>query len=550
MEKGERARNWARQRVSLKLRLPLLRALRAWQNLRDSIPFHRVGELEFPVVASVECPLKTTSDPAERMLELGKIQNLRLIARKLNGLVIPKDSVFSFWRQVGPLTRAGGYVPGRQIEAGCVVPAIGGGVCALTNLLYEAAVKAGFEIVERHPHTVRPQGANLNRPDATVAWNHLDLRIRHSETWRLEVRLDSERLYVTLRSLGTVRPQKVLLPMWRPTAESCETCGEAGCEGKRMLVPYRASSPIALLDSLRPEFAGMLTGTIILTGHRKLGSEFRTVKRAWWTGVRGALRQRQLAHQGAERQKGLILGQRELAAALAKLVPIEAEHLFVDGVLLPHLYKLGALGGRTYDVLLTRLPIASLHRVLDEAAKRYPERTSLADFRADRELVAAETEALVGASRIYTAHAAVGEEFPARSELVPWPNSETPSWTPGKAILFPGPAIARKGAFEVREVARRLGLPVILLGRNLEAFEFWDGVELLPPGDEWLTGAAVLVQPAWIEDRPLRLLSALAAGCPVVATSNCGLVSQKGLTLVPPGDPDALEAAVRAAIDA
>jgi hypothetical protein len=40
---------------------------------------------------------------------------------------------------------------------------------------------------------------------------------------------------------------------------------------------------------------------------------------------------------------------------------------------------------------------------------------------------------------------------------------------------------------------------------------------------------------------------ALAAGVPVIATSACGLAPQAGLTIIPPDNPGALIAALRAA---
>ncbi|MEI9887384.1 MAG: hypothetical protein WDN08_12955 [Rhizomicrobium sp.] len=47
-----------------------------------------------------------------------------------------------------------------------------------------------------------------------------------------------------------------------------------------------------------------------------------------------------------------------------------------------------------------------------------------------------------------------------------------------------------------------------------------------------------------LEDAPRRLLVALASSVPVIATAACGLPAQDGLTLVPPGDADALIAAL------
>ena len=55
-----------------------------------------------------------------------------------------------------------GYVIGREIRQGCMIPSIGGGICQLTNALSRVAHSAGMEIVERHSHT-RPSGGLLHR---------------------------------------------------------------------------------------------------------------------------------------------------------------------------------------------------------------------------------------------------------------------------------------------------------------------------------------------------------------------------------------------------
>jgi hypothetical protein len=58
------------------------------------------------------------------------------------------------------------------------------------------------------------------------------------------------------------------------------------------------------------------------------------------------------------------------------------DHACVAQSLLPHLWRDGALGGRTFDVLMTRLPLRVLHARLDEAWMRKPDRKSLCEFRA------------------------------------------------------------------------------------------------------------------------------------------------------------------------
>src|SRR4051794_1146991 len=94
-----------------------------------------------------------SSAPKERKLMLGKVHNLRLAARALDGIVVPAGTVFSFWKQVGRATVSRGFAVGRELREGCLIPTIGGGLCQISGALYVAALEAGLEIVERHAHS-------------------------------------------------------------------------------------------------------------------------------------------------------------------------------------------------------------------------------------------------------------------------------------------------------------------------------------------------------------------------------------------------------------
>jgi len=61
-------------------------------------------------------------------------------------------------------------VPGRQLREGCLFPAIGGGLCQLSNALYDVSLQAECEIVERHPHSrIVPGSAAARDRDAAIA---------------------------------------------------------------------------------------------------------------------------------------------------------------------------------------------------------------------------------------------------------------------------------------------------------------------------------------------------------------------------------------------
>ena len=258
--------------------------------------------------------------------------------------------------------------------------------------------------------------------------------------------------------------------------------------------------------------------------------------------------------QGAALRTAEQIGAERIAARLSRLLTPDITKAIVAQSLLPFLWRGGHLGGREVEVLMTRLPIGELHARLDRALAAHPERKTLGDFRAPQGLAEAEAEALAYATRIVTPHAEIARLFPEKAIILDWRQSSAPPVIHparvSRRIAFPGPTVARKGAYEVREAARALGLEIVLLGSELEGPGFWDGVktqklDAASSAGRWLDEVAVVVQPAIAEDRPRHLLTALAAGIPVVATAACGLAPQPGLTIVPAGDLGALIAALR-----
>ena len=82
-----------------------------------------------------------------------------------------------------------------------MMPAVGGGLCQLSNALYDAALPAGCQIVERHAHSGPcPGSAAAAGRDATVAWNYVDLRFVRPTRLLRSVRLDRRDLSISLRA--------------------------------------------------------------------------------------------------------------------------------------------------------------------------------------------------------------------------------------------------------------------------------------------------------------------------------------------------------------
>lgn len=204
-------------------------------------------------------------------LEAGKRHNVRLAATAFHGVVIAPDRPLSFWRTLGPATAARGFAWGMELRSGCAVPAIGGGLCLVSNALFALAVELGWRILERHGHSMA-----LGDPsalDATVAFPHVDLRIAprtgtavldvtvRGDVLVVAVRHDAPTLRIELESAqtddGQVRDTQIRRRVWHELAlledrlivndhqripaalRTCLDCGETACHA-RVTIPESA----------------------------------------------------------------------------------------------------------------------------------------------------------------------------------------------------------------------------------------------------------------------------------------------------------------------
>ena len=149
--------------------------------------------------------VRAGGDPA---LEDGKRTNLSLAAPHFHGLVVSPQRPLSFWGALGRVSAALGYRHGMELRGGCIVPTIGGGLCLLSNELFRAGVLLGWDILERHGHTLQAVPPPDDLPwgmDATVFWPHVDLRVApaRGEQW-LGVTVIADELRIEVRSAEPV----------------------------------------------------------------------------------------------------------------------------------------------------------------------------------------------------------------------------------------------------------------------------------------------------------------------------------------------------------
>jgi hypothetical protein len=562
------------QAIVFHLKASLLRLRRAYRDrFLDPIRSYSCSNalIHHPTIAESVTPLWTSQETAEQNLMAGKIENLRVAVRRIHGVEVPPGGVFSFWAQLGRPTRQRGYVNGRELRQGCIIPNVGGGLCQLSNALYSAALDAGLTIVERHAHTQVVPGSLAERDrDATVFWNYVDLRFQSDSPLRIEAFLTQNSLVVRFK--GTQSPialppqqsvhQQAVQPSHAP--KSCQTCGVTNCFRNAPLHLDRPFGKAAyLVDEYWAEFDRYLQDHRQSTDLLQVplnGKRWKKANYAWdQTGfgesrsalnftLERAIACRSLPTQGSSRQQTLLHFDAKLAQQYAAL-PYDVLHLTVMQNLLPFLWQAGTLGGRTYDVLMTRLPLSVLQQRLDRAHRHYPQSATLADFRSPIELVAAEEQALRSARSILTPHREIAALFPEKAILLDWqlPQLKTQPRS-GDRILFPASTLGRKGAYELRTVAQDLGLELTVLGRELEGEGFWQGVTVHGALDNPLDEVSLVVLPAYVEPQPRLLLRAIAAGIPVIASAACGLENVPGVTTIPTGNVEALRTVMQSAI--
>ncbi|HEU0031346.1 MAG TPA: VanW family protein [Kofleriaceae bacterium] len=215
-----------------------------------------------PIAHQLRIPIARAG--ADARLEAGKRHNVKLAATAFHGVAITPARPLSFWRTLGPATEARGFSWGMELRSGCAVPAIGGGICLVSNALFAIATELGWRILERHGHSMAL--GNPHALDATVAFPHVDLVVAprtgtaildasvRGDVLVLVVHHDAPKLRVELdRSQhddGTTRDTTIRRRVWRELElvedavvvddhqripaelRTCLDCGQTACHAR------------------------------------------------------------------------------------------------------------------------------------------------------------------------------------------------------------------------------------------------------------------------------------------------------------------------------
>lgn len=193
-----------------------LLADKTWGRIADAVRSN-VGRVEVAVKKEPSTVSHWNLVPASFAVELSRVStplggsdaarvnNIRLAAGKLNGLILLPGDSFSFNEVIGPRTVERGYQPAPEIVNQELVEGVGGGICQVSTTLYNAALLGGMKIQYRRNHSM-PLGYVPLGQDATVYYDTIDLRFRNDLDFPVAIVSGIKDWHVWIALLGKEKP--------------------------------------------------------------------------------------------------------------------------------------------------------------------------------------------------------------------------------------------------------------------------------------------------------------------------------------------------------
>lgn len=155
--------------------------------LKITVPEKTIADLGEEAFPEQLATYSTRYDASNR----NRSTNIELATKKVNGTVIMPGENFSFNTIVGKRTIEAGFKEGTAYIGGKVVPDVGGGICQLSSTLYNVALLANLEIVERSNHIFLTSYVPASR-DATVYYGSLDMVFKNTRSYPIKIEASSQ----------------------------------------------------------------------------------------------------------------------------------------------------------------------------------------------------------------------------------------------------------------------------------------------------------------------------------------------------------------------
>ncbi len=134
--------------------------------------------------------------------------NISLAADYLSGAVVKPGEVFSLNSRIGWRSAQRGFKLGPMYSGGHIVSTVGGGVCKIASVIYNVAILADQEIIERHQHSMTvpyvPPGQ-----DATISYGTKDFKFRNTTDAPLLIWAQNAGGTLYIAFYGSAKPPRV-----------------------------------------------------------------------------------------------------------------------------------------------------------------------------------------------------------------------------------------------------------------------------------------------------------------------------------------------------
>lgn len=142
--------------------------------------------------------------------QYNKVFNLKLASKQINHILIKPNETFSLQMRLKNADKKEKYKKGLISVKGEVDFVEGGGLCQLSNLLFQVFLNSPLTIIERHTHKVKefpdPMQDSLKGIDSTIADGFLDLKVRNDtdNVFQICITFDDKYIYGSLKSKNKI----------------------------------------------------------------------------------------------------------------------------------------------------------------------------------------------------------------------------------------------------------------------------------------------------------------------------------------------------------
>ncbi|WP_423364192.1 VanW family protein [Mycoplasma sp. P36-A1] len=140
-----------------------------------------------------------------------KVHNLKIAAKAFNGLIIKPNETFSFWKVLSYYSKNEQFKEGLNVIRNKMSLIKGGGLCQVSNMIYEVLLNTELTITQRQGHDSLSfpilNHDNLQGIDATVNEGWLDLKAINSTINTYQLKLDVDNRYLKVAIYSKIKPQ-------------------------------------------------------------------------------------------------------------------------------------------------------------------------------------------------------------------------------------------------------------------------------------------------------------------------------------------------------